>query len=276
MRAIGLALLITGATLTASEAVAAAAAVPGKATLRAPTGKWVIDYAEHQCTATRAFGTAAEPLHLLIKPSPGGEVTQIALIEKGSNFQGVQQNASLTTSDARTLEVMQLSYGVGDKRFRLINLNVAQTAAVAASTSLRWNGGDPDALDVGSMTDVMKILEDCRRDLRQYWSIGLEHENGRISGPKAENSLTSFFSSDDYPSQAVSRGQQGTAGIILLIDEQGRIRDCMVEQTSGIATLDIMACLVIRKRGKFSPALDRAGKPVKGAYSQRIKWVLPD
>ena len=46
MRAIGLAVLITGATLTASEAVAAAAAaVPGKAILRAPTGKWVIDYA---------------------------------------------------------------------------------------------------------------------------------------------------------------------------------------------------------------------------------------
>ena len=81
MRAIGLALLITGATLTASEAVAAA--VPGKAILRAPTGKWVIDYAEHQCTATRAFGTAAEPLHLIIKPSPGGEVTQIALSRRG-------------------------------------------------------------------------------------------------------------------------------------------------------------------------------------------------
>lgn len=248
----------------------------GAPPLRPPTGKWVIDYAEHQCTATRAFGTANKPLHLIIKPSPGGEVTQIALIEKGQNFLGIQGNAVLTTSDARTLEVIQLIYGVSDKRFRLINLAPAQTAALAASTSLRWTGGGAVALDLGPMAGVMKILEDCRRDLRKYWSIGAEHENGRISGPKAERSLISLFSSDDYPSQAASRDQQGTAGIILLIDEKGVLRDCMVEQTSGIASLDIMACMVIRRNGKFSPALDRAGKPVKGAYSQRIKWVLPD
>lgn len=272
MRALYLALSIAATALMASAVVAAA---PGEAALRPPTGKWVIDYAEHQCTASRAFGTADKPLHLVIKPSPGGEVTQIALIEKGRNFQGLQKSASLATSDSRTLEVMQLSYGVGDKRFRLINLTAAQTAAVAASTSLRWTGGGADALDVGQMAGVMKILENCRSDLRRYWSIGPEHENGRISGPKTENSLISLFSSDDYPSQAWSRNQQGTTAIILLIDELGRLRDCMVEQTSGIATLDISACLIIRKRGKFSPALDSAGKPVKGAFSQRIKWVMP-
>lgn len=271
MRTSCLALLITATSVIASGAEAAG----GQAALRQPVGKWVIDYAEHQCTATRAFGSIDKPLHLLLKSAPGGEVTQIALIEKGRSSAGIQEGVSLTMSDARRLELMQLSYGVSDKRVRLINLNSAQTAALASTTSLRWSGGGTDALDLGPMVDVMKILEDCRRDLRRYWSIGPENENGRISGPKAENSLISLFSSDDYPSQASSRNQQGTTGIMLLIDEQGRLRDCMVEQTSGIATLDIMACLVIRKRGKFSPALDRAGKPVKGAYSQRIRWVLP-
>lgn len=276
MRIIGLALLIGAATLTASAPVTAA---PSNANLRAPTGKWVIDYAEHQCTATRAFGTAAKPFHLIIKPSPGGEVTQIALVEKGRNFQGTQGGAALTLSDERKLEVTQLIYGVSDKRFRLINLDPGQTAALVTTTSLRWagpeGGGDADALGLGPMAGVMAILEDCRRDLRKYWSIGAEHHNGRISGPRAERPLISLFSSGDYPSQALSRDQQGTTAIILLIDEQGRIRDCMVEQTSGIATLDIMACLVIRKNGKFSPGLDRAGKPAKGAYSQRIKWMVP-
>ena len=277
MRIFGLALLCA-ATLMASGPVSAEQI---NASLRAPTGKWVIDYAEHQCTASRAYGTAADPFHLIIKPSPGGEVTQIALVEKGQNFQGSQQDVALTLSGERKLTATQLIYGVNDKRFRLINLDPAQTKALTTSISLHWAGpgraaGDADALGLGPMTGVMAILEDCRRDLRKYWSVGKEHENGRISGPRAERPLTSLFSANDYPSQASSRDQQGITAIILLIDETGTIRDCMVEMTSGIASLDINACLVIRKNGKFSPGLDRAGKPAKGAFWQRIKWVLPD
>lgn len=258
-------------------AVAALLATPAVAapTLRPPTGKWVVNFADHQCTATRAFGTADKPLHFVIKPSPGGEVTQIALIEKGQNFDGYQDEATLELDGAKKLRTTQLSYGLSKKNFRLINLDAAQAVALGQTTSLRW-GGSGDALDLGPMTNLMTVLEDCRRDLRRYWNIGPENHNGRISGPRPAKSLISYFSADDYPSQALSKGQQGVTGFILLIDEQGRPRDCMVEQTSGIATLDIMACLVFKKSGKFSPALDRAGKPVKGAFSQRVKWVLPD
>lgn len=266
-------LLFVAATVPIPQAGAAAA--PSPPPFRAPTEKWVIDYAEHQCTANRAFGSAEKPLYLILKPSPGATVMQIALVEKGQNSKGIQDRATLTMSDGRQIEVTQLVYGVSNKRYRTINLDTAQTATLAASTTLRWTGNGDEALTLGSMAKVMQTLEDCRRDLRKYWSIGDENANGRRSGPKIMPALTSMFSGDDYPTQASSRDQQGTAGIIMLIDEKGSLRDCMVEQTSGVASLDITACLVIRRNGKFSPALDSDGKPVKGAYTQRIKWLLP-
>ena len=254
--------------------VAAFLAAPAAAApeLRPPTGKWVIDYAEHQCTASRAFGTANKPLHFVIKPSPGGEVTKIALIENGPRFEGFQEDATIELEGPQKLRTTQLAYGLSKKHFRLINLDNVQTAALGRSSSIRWGN---DALDLGPMAQVMKVLEDCRRDLRRYWNIGPELSGKLTSGPKPERPLVSYFSSDDYPSQALSRNQQGTTAFVLLIDEKGLIRDCMVEKTSGIATLDIMACLVIVKRAKFSPALDAGGKPTRDAYFQRIKWMMP-
>ena len=252
-------------------------AIPATAApaLRAPTGKWVVNFADHQCTATRAFGTADKPLHLVIKPSPGGEVTQIALIEKGQNFAGYQDEATLELDGAKKLRTTQLSYGLSKKNFRLINLDAAQVVALGQTTSLRW-GGSADTLDLGPMTNLMKVLEDCRRDLRRYWNIGPENHNGRISGPRPEQTLNSYFTTDDYPSQAVSKGQQGVTAFVLLIDEKGQLRDCTIEQTSGIATLDIMACVIFGKRGKFAPAVGADGKPVRGSISTRVRWVMPE
>lgn len=252
-------------------------AVPaqGAPALRPPTGKWVINYAEHQCTATRAFGTADKPLHLVIKPSPGGEVTQIALLEKGPNFGAVQENATLDVGSQK-IAAMQLTYGIDKKRFRLINLAAVQAAALSTATTLRWSGGQAEALDLGPMTSVIKVLENCRRDLRRYWNIEPELRDKLKTPAKPAKMLYSYFSSEDYPAQAHMKAQGGTTGFILLIDEQGRMRDCMVEQTSGIATLDIMSCLIFAKRAKFAPAVGADGKPVRGSITTRVRWVMPE
>lgn len=251
---------------------APAAAAPE---LRSPTGKWVIDYAEHQCTASRAFGTADKPLHFVIKPSPGGEVTKIVLIENGANFDGHQDDATIILDGGQKLRTTQLAYGLSKKRFRMINLDVAQTAALGRSSSIRWGSEGNGALALGPMAQVIKVLEDCRRDLRRYWNMEPELRDKLTSGPKLEKSIYSYFTTDDYPSQALSREQSGVTAFVLLIDEKGRMRDCMIEQTSGIATLDISACLVIAQRSKFLPAIGADGKPVRASISSRVRWVLP-
>ena len=83
-----------------------------------------------------------------------------------------------------------------------------------------------------------------------------------------------LFSSDDYPGIAVFNDQMGAVSLVLLIDEQGKVADCTVTQTSGVAALDAQSCAVIKERGKFSPAIGQDGKPAKSSWLQRINWRL--
>ena len=65
------------------------------------------------------------------------------------------------------------------------------------------------------------------------------------------------------------------ATIVALIDEKGEMADCAVIETSGIAALDAQTCFIMRKRGKFAPAIGQDGKPAKGVFTQRIRWEMP-
>ena len=66
----------------------------------------------------------------------------------------------------------------------------------------------------------------------------------------------------------------GAVSLALLIDEQGKVADCTVTQTSGVAALDAQSCAIIKERGKFSPAIGHDGKPAKSSWLQRINWAL--
>jgi protein TonB len=69
-------------------------------------------------------------------------------------------------------------------------------------------------------------------------------------------------------------GNTGRVGITLLIDEAGKVGDCMIEETSGYATLDAMSCYTISTHARFEPAIGTNGKPVKSAIFQRISWRI--
>ena len=63
--------------------------------------------------------------------------------------------------------------------------------------------------------------------------------------------------------------------MMLLIDEAGKLANCMVVGTSGYASLDAQSCAVLKERAKFVPALGIDGKPTKSGILQRIRWQMP-
>lgn len=240
-----------------------------------PTGNWVVDYAEAQCVATRAFGSKEKPLHLLIKPSPTSDVVQIALVRDGSKKAGTQEDATLKFSDGSSAKVKLLDYGVEKRNIRSINLSSEFVPQMARSTSIEWHDGlSRKILDTGALGDVMKVLGNCRDDLRAYWNID-EARQAALKSRVKSNSLASYFSSDDYPAQAMHDDESGMASVVLLINEKGEVKECMVDGTSGVATLDAMACIVLRHRAKFEPAIGADGKPTRDSVNSRIRWELP-
>ena len=92
---------------------------------------------------------------------------------------------------------------------------------------------------------------------------------------RAKGSLVGLFSSDDYPTDALRRGDEGTVGVRLTIGTDGRASRCVVTASSHSPSLDAATCHILTERAGFAPALDRRGKPTIDHYGQRITWRIP-
>jgi protein TonB len=85
-----------------------------------------------------------------------------------------------------------------------------------------------------------------------------------------------WFTTDDYPPRALREGAEGSTRIAWDINNQGRAENCRVLSSSGSADLDDASCRVILRKGRYSPALDQNGNPMKVTNQQRtVRWQIP-
>lgn len=92
----------------------------------------------------------------------------------------------------------------------------------------------------------------------------------------AKGNPANWISSDDYPPSALRQEAQGTTAISWDINEQGRVENCRVTSSSGNAALDDAACKAITRRGRYTPAVDQNGNPIRSSQSRRVVWRLPE
>jgi TonB family protein len=130
-------------------------------------------------------------------------------------------------------------------------------------------------LPLGPMASLIKIVEKCRSTLADHWNGTPEKQAAQQKPVTFDRPIVSLFSSDDYPADALRRDLGGTAMIVALIDDKGKMADCAVVETSGVAVLDAQTCIMIRKRGKFTPAIGADGKPARAVFTQRVRWEIP-
>ena len=109
-------------------------------------------------------------------------------------------------------------------------------------------------------------------------NVAPDHPAPRMRAPAqhARANLADFISDADYPAGAARRGEQGTVGFEVDVDSAGHVGACRVTASSGSAELDEATCRIMRDRARFTPALDRRGRPIPDHAKQRIHWVLPD
>ena len=244
---------------------------------RPPTGRWVVNYDDAQCVASRNYGTDDKPLYLGLKPSPSGTVLRLLLIRPGPAMEAEQRPASIRFDGRDSMAATALVYGDrGAKRIMAsINLPMAQFAANRLARSIAIKAGPFDEqLLIPGLSGVMAAFDDCLSNLRDVWNIDAINRQRVAKAAQPRRPLRNLFNSGSYPEQAMRQNETGRVGIAMLIDETGKVSDCMIEETSGIATLDTMTCLVITANAKFEPAVGTDGKPVKSAYFHRISWRI--
>lgn len=93
--------------------------------------------------------------------------------------------------------------------------------------------------------------------------------------PTPSNNPGEWVTTADYPSEAFGQGTSGTVGFRVIVARDGKVSNCQVISGSGSQALDEATCRLVSFRARFTPARDGRGNPVEGAYSNRVRWVLP-
>ncbi len=84
-----------------------------------------------------------------------------------------------------------------------------------------------------------------------------------------------WVSTADYPTAALRANEQGVTGFSVIVNAAGRVKACRITSSSGSPWLDATTCMLVTRRARFAPAVDKRNKPIEGMYSNRVRWVLP-
>ena len=88
------------------------------------------------------------------------------------------------------------------------------------------------------------------------------------------NRWASRIVNEGYPQRAIRREIQGSVGVSVVVDTNGRVSSCSVTSSSGEAVLDEGACQAMERYARYEPALDAAGNPTTGRDSLTIVYRL--
>ena len=256
--------------------LASAASAAGAAPLQ-PTDKWVLDYENAQCNAYRNYGSDKDPLYLAFKAPPVGSVIQMMVLQRGPRSQASQQEATVRVGSGDRLKTTMLVYRTGQGKYRtkLMNIPLKDFDGLIGSPSIEIvSAGSDYSFAVKDFAPLKKALGECLSDLRGYWNVPEPGKPEPRLSQDASGDLAALFASEDYPWMAVRGQMEGHTAVALLIDERGKVADCSVIETSGVASIDAQSCAVIRDRAKFNPALGIDGKAARSAWLQRITWRL--
>jgi len=255
--------------------LAAPALVAAGPTPRAPTAKWTVNFADAQCLAMRNYGTAEDPVRLILKSPAIGDVVQVAISRKGHAADPSQSSAMVALDGGAPFSTSMLAYtpAGGQLRIYSINMPAAQFALIRHASDLRVRGdGLDERFSLSQMEPLLKIVDDCVADLRRVFNVtGGAPDDPSLVRTRSKASLASYFTDKDYPAIALDLHQGGVVKFAMLIDENGRVADCTIIETSGVAALDTQACALLRLRARFHPAA-RGGQPTKDAVTGTITW----
>ena len=86
---------------------------------------------------------------------------------------------------------------------------------------------------------------------------------------------TGLLRADDYPSEALRLGQQGTVRVRLKVSAGGRVTGCNILQSAG-PSLDRATCKILQERARFKPATSISGEAIESEFdAPPIHWRLP-
>lgn len=252
-----------------------------------PTSKWEVQYSDVACTAKRQFGDYL----LAIQPSPLGKTVRYVIEGPGRMSAAHQFETEILVADGgRPIHTSSLVYLLPAKDRRGMEIILSQDESRRLQSSNEF-GISSDLLDSRAVENrvrrnepmavqfnasfggtLSKALDDCMADLRGHWGF----VDGKIPTPATPAKIVRgpHLTSYDYPAEALANDQNGRTRYSFMIDEKGRMLDCVIDESSGNASLDRTGCQLMAQRARFQPARDAIGNAVKSIYRFTLDWKI--
>lgn len=269
-------LLLALAQATAAPAPAAPTPV---ASDRAPAAnRWIVDFGESRCTLIRETGGERSKA-LLVRTVPGTRVNELWLMEKQRKAPSLAAWAAVDVvvrpagqvfgEDA--LPVSFRDYG----GVAVTNVEEPLQEAFRTSTglSVERKGKTVAEISYPHPGRALQVLERCEKEILRDWGFDPAAIDGLRSRPQPVASK-SLWTSGDYPADALRAAATGSVLVRLVIDVEGRVSECHLVESSGHASLDAATCRILRKRGRYRPAVGADGAPMRALTAQRVNWRI--
>lgn len=264
--------------LMMAAALATAATTPDPARL-APTGKWVVNYADAMCVLSHDFGPSESSTSIAFKPAPIGTRATILLITPGLIAKPRVGSASVVIGPSgRTLatQYKQIPMPKDGRSAAEVHLDDDQGPLLAdAETIAITMAGSTTAVALPGFKPALHALRSCQDELLTEWGVD-PSERSRIaipSKPTSGHTPADWFGPDAYPAGALQKSGRALALYTVGID--GRVHDCRIIASSGVAEFDEATCTILTKNARLTPALDAAGKPMVSHAVLPMNWTVP-
>ncbi|NVE95467.1 TonB family protein [Altererythrobacter sp. JGD-16] len=263
------------------------------AVLLEPISPWNIDFGENRCRLTRLFGTADDQHLIMLEQAAPMERfgmtlagSKVKLFAPGRwNYLGLRNDVPLKylTGVKRgsidgfgpALILGNVYIGGADPAAdddEQSSLEIDLEGAAKVDRVVLRMGTNILSFETGNMAPAVQALNVCAKDLLRAW--GLDPEKHANYTPPDFLNLESIAQSiqRDYPKQALYRGQGGIFRVRLIVEQDGAVSDCHIEESTVSEALQTPACEKM-KYAKFAPALDSDGNPMRSFYATTVTYA---
>ena len=247
--------------------------------MRAPTAKWMVEFADNDCIVSRYYGTTRDDAVILaFKKLPMQDGIDVYLIKDNARTSAWRNGrAKIEFGNGQPLDTKFGAYEV-TSGLRRIALSVEdesyRDAVRSGRVTLNIPGEANVTFAVPNFGGALKLLDQCVVNLSDAWGIPKDQQTRTKVAARPAGSWDRIFVSQDYTRDAMQANASGRTIVRYVVDETGRPSDCVVLKPSGTFSLDQRTCSVLMRRGRFKPALDINGKPMRSLVVTGVGWLM--
>src|SRR5687767_15100017 len=142
---------------------------------RQPSGRWVVEFNDAQCIASRNYGTPDSPLRLVLKSPAAGDIVQLAVIRPAARSDTAQLDSEVAIDQGAPVRTKAFAYTAARQKRRayLINLPTAEfgAARTAKSISIRASDELDEQFAISAIGPLLQVMDEYVADLRKVWNV---------------------------------------------------------------------------------------------------------